>query len=106
MEYVQFTESRIRMMGNSVLVESLPQVQKSAGGVHLPQQYRDDQTQWRVLAVGPGRKNKKGVLVAPEVKPGDRVLAPLYHDHVILSGPFKGQRIIDASAIIAVITPA
>jgi chaperonin GroES len=30
--------------------------------------------QGEVLAVGPGARNDKGELVAPDVKPGDRVL--------------------------------
>jgi len=88
-----------RMIGNNVLLEPLPQAQQSPGGIHYVQTYRDDQTQWRVLSVGPGKVNKKGILIALEVKPGDRVVAPLYHDHAVLA---DGRRVVDAGQIIAV----
>jgi co-chaperonin GroES (HSP10) len=46
----------------------------SDGGIHLVEKYQDDAKQWVVLAVGPGYTTKRGVLVAPEVKVGDRVI--------------------------------
>lgn len=90
----------VKLLGNRVLVAPLPQATKSAGGIHLAQRYQDDQMQFRVLAVGPGKANKKGVLVPPEVKPGDQIVAGLYHTHTILE---DGRRVIDASEILAVV---
>lgn len=65
----------------------------------LPVQYNDDQTQYEVLAAGPGRKTKSGMLIRCPVSAGQRVLAPLYFDHVILD---DGTRVCDAGQLIAV----
>lgn len=61
--------------------------------------FQDDEKQYRVLAVGPGRKLKNGTIVPLEVKPGDCILAELYTDHAKLP---DGTRIIDAKDILAV----
>jgi len=89
----------MRILGNRVLLQLLPPAKQSAGGIHYAQQYQDDKQQFEVLAVGPGRKIKNGTLIAPGVKPGDHVLAPLYRDFATLP---DGTRIVDASEIIAV----
>lgn len=88
----------MKLLGNRIHLRPLPQATRSAGGILYAEAFRDDQKQFEVLAVGPGRKTKKGVLIPPEVKPGDRVLAELYHEHTILP---DGTRIADASAILA-----
>jgi chaperonin GroES len=90
----------IKLIGNRVLVEEAPQAAKSAGGIHYSQHHRDDHSQFTVLAVGPGRRLKNGTVVKPEVERHQRVVAPLYRDHVQLEG---GLRIVDASQIIAVV---
>lgn len=88
----------IRMTGNHVLLEPLPKPTASTGGILLAMAQNDDRKQWRVVAVGPGRKTKKGVLVAPEVAPGDRVVAELFQDHLTLP---DGSVVADASNIVA-----
>lgn len=90
----------VKLTGNNVLVEPLPQARQSPGGILYSQSYRDDQTQYRVLAVGPGTRTKKGALIPPEVSAGDRVIAPLYHTHAVLP---NNQRVIDAASIIAIV---
>lgn len=92
----------LKLIGNNVLLQELPQAEKSHGGIWYSQTIRDDHTQFTVLAVGPGRRLKNGTVVKPEVERHQRVVAPLYKDHVILEG---GLRIVDASQIIAVVEP-
>jgi co-chaperonin GroES (HSP10) len=92
-----------RVLGNRVILKPLPQAQQSAGGIAYPQQYRDDNKTFEVIAVGPGEwvrnKKKKLVFKPMEVKPGDKVLADLYSDHTILD---DGTRIARADYIQAV----
>ena len=56
---------------------------------------------FRVLAVGQGRRNKKGILIPVECSVGDRVMC-----HSYFTGPMKlddGSYIITDSEIIAVL---
>lgn len=88
----------MKMLGNKVHLRPLPKAERSAGGILLPTAYNDDQMQYEVLAAGPGRKLKNGRLIPCPVCAGQRVLAPLYFDHVILD---DGTRVADADQLIA-----
>lgn len=65
---------KLKLFGNTVLLQPLPKPKQSPAGVFYVERYRDDLTQYRVLATGPGRKLKSGVTLLPEVRPGDKVL--------------------------------
>jgi len=88
-------------LGNTVLIGPLMHRTVSEGGIHLVDRYQDDAKQWVVLAVGPGYRTKKGTLVSPEIKVGDRVLFnPQLPDgirHVFEDG--SRWTIVDASRI-------
>ena len=72
----------MRILGNNCLLEALPAQERTAGGiVLLPENITDKKQFWRVLAVGPGRRNKKGVLIAPEFAVGQVVITPLHFSH-------------------------
>lgn len=93
----------VKILGNRVLLKPLPQAQGSPGGILYPQQYRDDVKTFEVIAVGPGEwrlnKKKKPIFHPMEVKPGDKCLAELYGDHLIME---DGTRIVRADYIMAV----
>jgi co-chaperonin GroES (HSP10) len=97
---------KMKMTGNFVLVEPLPLETKSSGGLHLPTdpKYFDDQKQWRVLAVGPGKlRKKKGrapLLIPPEVAPGDRVLVDIGQGWRMAFEDGSNRRVIDADIIL------
>ena len=57
-----------------ILVKRLQEEEKTKGGIIIPDTAKEKPMQGEVLAVGPGARNDKGELVAPDVKPGDRVL--------------------------------
>lgn len=97
----------MKLIGNTVLLEKLPQRKSSAGGITLPQQYQDDEKQWRVVAVGPGRtvrkKGKPDVVIPIEVEPGDYVLAEVgFANKAALE---NGQLIVDADQVLMKWTP-
>lgn len=90
----------MRLFGELILVEPLPQKLQSSGGILFAERYRDDRKQFKVLAVGPGRRLKNGSVIPLEIKPGDHVLAELYTD---TRYEFEdGRKIIDAKQCVAV----
>jgi co-chaperonin GroES (HSP10) len=92
-------------LGNHLLVRR-PEVIKTTGLIHLPPVAQDDNNtggpkEVIVLAVGPGRRNRKGVVAPIEAKPGDRCII-----HSYTTGPQPlpdGSLIITDDQILAVI---
>jgi chaperonin GroES len=65
----------IRPLHDNVVVE--PTVSKKAvtkGGILLPDSVQEKPLEGKVVAVGAGSRNKRGALLAPAVKAGDRVV--------------------------------
>ena len=65
----------IRPLHDHVVVE--PTVSKNAvtkGGIILPDAVQEKPLEGKVVAVGSGHRNRKGNLVPPSVKAGDRVV--------------------------------
>jgi len=52
--------------------------QKSAGGIIIPDSAKEKPQEAEVVAVGPGKRNDKGEITPPDVKPGDKVLIGKY----------------------------
>ena len=65
---------KIRPLQDRVLVERIEEEQKTAGGIIIPDTAKEKPSQGEVIAVGPGARNEKGEIVAPDVKVGDTVL--------------------------------
>jgi chaperonin GroES len=65
---------RFRPLHDRVVVKYLDEEQKTKGGIIIPDTAREKPMQAEVLAVGPGARDDRGGIVAPDVKPGDRVL--------------------------------
>ncbi len=69
---------KIRPLHDRVIVKRLDQETKSAGGIIIPDTAKEKPQEAKVVAVGPGRRDDAGKLIAPEVKRGDRVLFGKY----------------------------
>lgn len=69
---------KIRPLNDRVLVKRLAEVEKTKGGIIIPDSAKEKPAEGEVIAVGPGRYNDKGVRVAVELKKGDRVLFSKY----------------------------
>jgi chaperonin GroES len=70
--------TRVRPLHDRVIVKRLAQEETSKGGIIIPDTAKEKPQEGRVVAVGPGRRDDKGKLVALEVKKGDRVLFAKY----------------------------
>lgn len=65
----------IKPLSNRVLVKRLEEeMQKTAGGIIVPDSAKEKPQRGKVVAVGPGRLNEDGERLAVEVKVGEEVL--------------------------------
>lgn len=69
---------KLRPLHDRVIVKRLENETKTASGIVIPDNAAEKPDQGEILAVGPGRKNEKGDLVAMNIKVGDRVLFGKY----------------------------
>ena len=68
----------LRPLHDRVIVKRLDQETKTASGIVIPEAAAEKPDQGEVLAVGPGKRDDKGGLIALDVKVGDRVLFGKY----------------------------
>ena len=57
-----------------IAVERVSEVEKSAGGIIIPDTAQEKPSEGKVVSVGPGSRKKDGSIAKLEVKVGDRVL--------------------------------
>jgi len=75
----------MKLLGNKILVERVKRpTANTTGSILLPPVALDDYNtggpkEYRVLQVGPGRPNRKGVLLPIECAPGDRVICESFY---------------------------
>lgn len=63
-----------RPLHDRVVVRRIEADEKTAGGIIIPDTAKEKPSEGEVIAVGPGARNEKGELVAPDLRSGDRVL--------------------------------
>ena len=91
----------MKPLGNSVLLAPLPRKQKSDRGIWFDMTRQDDRLQYRVLAVGPGRRLRTGLILPPEVRQGDACLCN--PDGLGVKHKFDDGRILVDACIIELI---
>ena len=76
-----------------VLVLHAKAEEKTSGGIIIPDTVKEKPQEGKVVAVGPGRRDRDGNRIATEVKKGDRIMFGKYAgteikidgvDHVIM----------------------
>ena len=80
---------RVLPLLNRVLVRKLELPNKSAGGILLPEKKDEGTSAGEVVSIGPGAHGVDGVLQPALVKPGQKVLLPLYSGTVVATGTEK-----------------
>jgi chaperonin GroES len=66
--------AKFRPLHDRVVVRRLNAEEKTAGGIIIPDTAKEKPQEGEIVAAGPGARNEAGVLVALEVKEGDRIL--------------------------------
>jgi chaperonin GroES len=69
---------KIRPLDDRVVVEAIAAEEKTKGGIVIPEAAKEKPQQGRVIAVGPGRLNRDGERIAPNLKKGDTVVYGKY----------------------------
>jgi len=72
------TNTKIRPLGDRILVKRLEEAQQMQGGIYIPDTAKEKPTQGEIIAVGPGKTLDDGKILKLEVKVGDRVLMGKY----------------------------
>jgi chaperonin GroES len=72
------TTTKVRPLNDRVLVKRLPEEEKTAGGLFIPDSAKEKPARGIVIAAGPGKVDDNGKRTALEVKPNDKVLFGKY----------------------------
>ena len=65
---------KFRPLHDRVVVRRIDAEEKTAGGIIIPDTAKEKPQQGEVLAVGPGKRDETGKLIALDLKEGDQIL--------------------------------
>ena len=65
---------KFRPLHDRVVVRRITPLEKSAGGIIIPDTVQEKPMEGEIIAVGAGARNEQGIIVALAVEAGDRVL--------------------------------
>lgn len=74
----QAIKNRLKPLGNRVLAQRTEAKEEAKGGIILPASAKEKPETARVIAIGPGKRDKDGKLVEISVKEGDLILMDKY----------------------------
>ena len=74
---------KIRPLHDRVIVKRIDEERKSAGGIVIPDTAAEKPDQGEIVAVGKGKEDDSGKLIAIDVKVGDRVLFGKYSGQTV-----------------------
>ncbi|MDR3393427.1 MAG: co-chaperone GroES [Parasulfuritortus sp.] len=69
---------KIRPLHDRVIVKRMEEERKTASGIVIPDTAAEKPDQGEVVAVGPGKRDDSGKLIAMDLKVGDRILFGKY----------------------------
>jgi chaperonin GroES len=74
LENSQGNAMKFRPLHARVVIRRVEEVGKTSGGIIIPDTAKEKPMEGEIVAVGPGARDEKGVLVPLDVKTGDRIL--------------------------------
>jgi chaperonin GroES len=69
---------KVRPLQDRILVRRVEEVEKSRGGIIIPDSAKERPLEGNVIAVGSGKRTEDGTLIKLDVKAGDRILFGKY----------------------------
>ncbi|MBC8453883.1 co-chaperone GroES [PVC group bacterium] len=69
---------KIKPLGDRVLVQPLEITEQKKGGIIIPDSAKEKPQEGKVIALGTGKLDDDGKVIAFNVKKGDKVLMPKY----------------------------
>ena len=85
---------KLRPLDDRVVIKREDEEKKTKGGIIIPDTAKEKPQKGKIVAVGPGKRDKDGNRIPPDVKKGDVVLFGKYAgteikidgvDHVVLN---------------------
>jgi len=68
----------VRPLSDRILVRRVDAEEQMKGGIIIPDTAKETPQEAEVIAVGPGKRNKNGGVIAPAVKSGEKILIGKY----------------------------
>jgi chaperonin GroES len=65
---------KVTPLHDRIVVSRIKAEEKTAGGIIIPDTAKEKPQEGRIVAVGPGKRDKEGNRIPLDVKAGDRVL--------------------------------
>ena len=69
---------QIHPLHDQVLIQPIEEAGRTESGLYKPENAKGKPTRGHVTGVGPGKRNKKGVRVVPDLRVGDVVHYPMF----------------------------
>jgi chaperonin GroES len=69
---------KVRPLQDRILVRRVEEVEKTRGGIIIPDSAKERPLEGNVIAVGSGKRTEDGTLIKLDVKAGDRILFGKY----------------------------
>ena len=69
---------KVKPLNDRVVVIRLDELEKTAGGIIVPDSAKEKPQQGRVVSTGPGKRDEKGERIAMQVREGDKVMFGKY----------------------------
>ena len=92
----------LKPLGDRVVIEQDESIDRTQGGIILPDNAKEKPTMGKVLAVGPGKLSDKGNIIPMTVKTGDKVYYERYGGSEVEVGKQKVV-VVKESEILAII---
>ncbi len=93
---------KVRPLHNRLIVKRIEEGEKTTGGIIIPDTAKETPQQGKVIAVGPGRRDDNGNMIAMEVQKGARILFSKYSgNEVTLDG--EEHLIISEDDVLAIL---
>jgi len=93
---------KIKPIGDRVLVEHVEEKEQVRGGIIIPDSAKEKPQEAKVIALGTGKRDEDGKIIAFEVKVGDLVLISKYGGTEVKLGE-KKYTIVKEEDILGVI---
>ena len=82
---------KIRPLHDRVIVKRIDEERKTASGIVIPDTAAEKPDQGEIVAVGKGKKDEHGKLIALDVKVGDKILFGKYSGQTV---KVKGEELL------------
>ena len=74
---------KLRPLHDRVIIKRLEEERKTASGIVIPDTAAEKPDQGEIVAVGKGKRDDSGKVIALDVKPGDKVLFGKYSGQTV-----------------------